>query len=54
MPPSGRFQAPRCAAHTEKKERAVNDLWEGESPRRFAAPPFDKGGLWRERDNREA
>ena len=23
----------------------MNDLWEGESPRRFAAPPFDKGGF---------
>ena len=32
----------------------MNDLWEGESPRRFAAPPFDKGGLWREGDIRGA
>ena len=23
----------------------MNDLWDGESPRRFAAPPFDKGGF---------
>ena len=30
--------------YREKKRRAVNVLWEGESPRRFA-PPFDKGGL---------
>ena len=43
MPPSGRFQAPRCAAHTEKKERAVNDLWERESPRRFAPPLLTRG-----------
>ena len=32
----------------------MNDLWEGESPRRFAAPPVDKGGLWREGDIRGA
>ena len=32
-------------APTEKKRRTLNVLWERESPRRFAAPPFDKGGL---------
>ena len=36
-------------AHTvrpyREKKRAVNVLWERESPRRFAAPPFDKGGF---------
>ena len=37
-----------CAPTEKKKKRAVNDLWEEESPRRFAAPPFDKGGLWPE------
>ena len=26
----------------------MNVLWERESPRRFAVPPFNKGGLWRE------
>ena len=33
--------------YTEKKGRTVNVLWERESPRRFAAPPFDKGGFGR-------
>ena len=36
-----------CAPTEKKKKRAVNDLWEGESSRRFAAPPFDKGGFGR-------
>ena len=33
--------------YTEKKGRTVNVLWERESPRRFAPPPFDKGGFGR-------
>ena len=36
-----------CAPTEKKKKRAVNDLWEGEFSRRFAAPPFDKGGFGR-------
>ena len=34
-----------CAPTEKKKKRAVNVFWEKESPRRFAAPPFDKGGF---------
>ena len=44
----GKAYGRTLCAPTEKKKRAVNVLWERESPRRFAAPPFDKGALWKE------
>ena len=34
-----------CAPTKRKKRCAVNVLWEGESPRRFAAPPLTRGTL---------
>ena len=34
-----------CAPLQREKEARRDVLWEGESPRRFAAPPFDKGGF---------
>ena len=43
-PPRAPRGRPVCAP-TEKKRHTLNVLWERESPRRFAAPPFDKGGL---------
>ena len=36
-----------CAPTKRKKRCAVNVLWEGESPRRFAPPLFDKGDFSR-------